>query len=199
MIRLLVGLGNTGRLYRRTRHNVGFLVIEEIERRGGRPAGSEVEHCLVSRVVSGEGLVILARPALLMNRSGLAVRALLAREGVAHQEMLVVCDDLHLPLGALRLRRQGSHGGHNGLRSIIDALGTGDFPRLRVGIGPAGESEDQADFVLAGFPPEERARLPEIVGTAADCVEMVVREGLGQAMNRFNRKPDVDPSGADTY
>jgi PTH1 family peptidyl-tRNA hydrolase len=128
-----------------------------------------------------------------------AVRDLLAAEGRAPEDLLVVCDDFHLEFGALRLRRQGSHGGHNGLRSLIDVLRTRDFPRLRVGIGPAPAGEDQADFVLERFDETQWRALPEVVGQAADCVAMALRSGLEPAMNRFNgraEEPAADPEGA---
>ena len=198
MIRLLVGLGNAGRRYRTTRHNVGFLVIEEIARRHGGPEEREVAHCAVTQVDEGGTEVVLARPMLLMNRSGIAVRALLDRERAEPQEMLVICDDFHLPFGALRLRARGSHGGHNGLRSIIDALGTQEFPRLRVGIGAAEPGEDLSDYVLSSFPAAQRTAIPEIVGAAADGAQMCVREGLPRAMNLFNRKAEPQGLGLDS-
>lgn len=197
MISLLVGLGNPGPRYRLTRHNVGFMVIEEIGRRHGAGAGFEASGCRIARVDLGDGSLWLARPLRFMNRSGPAVRALLEREGARPEEALIICDDLAVPFGVLRLRRQGSHGGHNGLRSIIAALGTTAFPRLRVGIGPVSPGADQVDFVLGRFPPEQRDRLPETIGAAADCAETAVREGIEQAMNRFNRRPGGSlPAGA---
>jgi peptidyl-tRNA hydrolase, PTH1 family len=137
----------------------------------------------------------MARPLLFMNRSGRAVRALLERQDASPEQMLVVCDDFHIAFGAVRLRKSGSHGGHNGLRSIIESIGTPGFPRLRVGIGPSPADEDPADFVLERFGTGERARLGDLVGQAADCVEAVLREGLDAAMNRHNRRPDRE-SGA---
>lgn len=196
MIRVLIGLGNPGARYKRTRHNVGYMVLEEIGRRHSGTAEREASHCLVGSADLDGVPLTLARPILFMNRSGPAVRALLAEEGAEPGEALVICDDLAVPFGTLRLRRQGSHGGHNGLRSIIEALGTREFPRLRVGIGPAGSSAEHVDFVLGRFPPEERERLPEVIGAAADCALSVVRDGLEQAMNRFNRKPGAEPPDA---
>jgi PTH1 family peptidyl-tRNA hydrolase len=194
-VRILVGLGNPGAEYRRSRHNVGFMVVEEIARRRHaspekRAAGSALSH------VSIGGLeVVLSRPLTYMNRSGAAVKALLEREGAGPGDLLVVCDDLYLDYGSLRLRRGGSHGGHNGLRSIIEAIGTQRFARLRIGVGPVEDAEAHADFVLAPFDREERERLPEIVGVAADCVMAAVSEGLERTMNRFNRRPAVQDGG----
>ncbi len=187
-MRILVGLGNPGPEYRSTRHNVGFLVVGEIRRRHGEPAERRVARSLVSRVPVGVEGLLLARPQSYMNRSGPTVADLLERERADPGEMLVVCDDLNLELGTLRLRPRGSHGGHNGLRSIIEALGTGEFPRLRVGVGPADPGVEHAEFVLAPFARTERAGLEEVVRRAADCAESVAAEGLGIAMNRYNRR-----------
>ena len=197
MIRVLVGLGNPGSRYRSTRHNIGFRVVEEVGERLGADPEREAAHCLVGRASVDGREVVLARPTLFMNRSGPAVKALLKREGAEPDELLVVCDDLNLDFGTLRLRPQGSHGGQNGLRSIIETLGTQAFPRLRVGVGPAPEGTEHADFVLARFGPEARGRLSEVVGRAADCVEISVRDGLGQAMNRCNRRAGADAPAAD--
>ena len=194
MIRLVIGLGNPGRRYRMTRHNIGSLVVEEVARRRGTADESEMAHCLVSRFVEDD--LVLARPGLFMNQSGRAVRAVMGRFEVAPEEVLVVSDDLNLDFGVLRVRRAGSHGGHNGLRSIIASLGTQAFPRLRIGIGPAADGEDQADFVLQRFTAGERARLDEVIAGAADCVDTVVREGLERSMNRCNRTPGRTPGDA---
>ena len=193
MVRLVVGLGNPGRRYANTRHNMGFLVIEEVRR---RHEGAPVSRRADSRVTvldRDAGPVILAEPQTYMNRSGPAVRDLLAEVGGAPEDLLVVCDDLALPFGVLRLRRRGSAGGHHGLESIGDAIGGGDFPRLRVGIGRPSEATDAADFVLDRFAADERERLPEILREAADCVEAVLALGVDQAMNRYNRRPGPAP------
>lgn len=187
MVSLVVGLGNPGRRYRETRHNVGFLVVEALRGRAGGPDEREAAHsALWGAAVEGRN-VVLARPLVFMNRSGAAVRALAEKQGASPAEVLVVCDDFHLDFGDLRLRRSGSHGGHNGMRSIIAALGTQEFPRLRIGIGAAPEGEDPADFVLERFAPDERARLGDVVARAADCVETVLQAGLEAGMNRYNR------------
>lgn len=187
MLSLVVGLGNPGRRYRETRHNIGFMVVETLRERAGGPDERETGHsALWSMEVDGREIV-LARPLEFMNLSGAAVRALAGKRGAEPSEILVVCDDFHLEFGALRLRRSGSHGGHNGMRSIIAALGTQDFPRLRIGIGAAPAGEDPADFVLERFAPDERARLGDVVTQAADCVEMVLKSGLEAGMNRYNR------------
>ena len=139
--------------------------------------------------------VMMAEPQLFMNRSGVAVRTLLQAEGARAGDLLAVCDDFHLDFGVLRLRRQGSHGGHNGLRSMIDVLGTNEFSRLRIGIGPAPAGADQAEFVLEKFDESQKRSLPDLVGEAADCVAMALRSGIEPAMNRFNRRAG-EPAGA---
>ena len=199
MFTIVVGLGNPGRRYRWTRHNVGFLVLEELRSRFGSPRELErPQYRLWKTEVEGRD-VIMAEPQLFMNRSGVAVRTLLQAEGGRAGDLLAVCDDFHLEFGVLRLRRQGSHGGHNGLRSMIDVLGTNEFSRLRVGIGPAPAGADQAEYVLEKFEESQKRSLPDVVGEAADCVAMALRSGIEPAMNRFNRRagePAEAPGGA---
>jgi PTH1 family peptidyl-tRNA hydrolase len=188
VLSIVVGLGNPGRRYRWTRHNIGFLVLEELRSRFGNPRELERPHYRLWRAEVGGRDVVMAEPQLYMNRSGIAVRALLEAEGGRAGDLLAVCDDFHLEFGALRLRRQGSHGGHNGLRSMIEMLGTSEFARMRVGIGPAPEGVDQAEFVLEKFEEAQRRALPDVVGEAADCVAMALGSGIEPAMNRFNRR-----------
>lgn len=190
MLRLVVGLGNPGSRYRSTRHNIGALVIDELVRRRGRVTESETARCRLVLSMEAFGELALARPMVAMNHSGRAVRELLDERGLTAEEMLVVCDDLHLPFGVVRLRRRGSHGGHNGLRSVIACCGTGEFPRLRIGIGSPDEGQDQEAFVLAPFAAGERVRLPEVMTEAADCVDMALQSGIEHSMNRYNRKAD---------
>lgn len=132
--------------------------------------------------------VLLARPTTYMNRSGVAVAALLEKEDADPGDLLIVCDDLNLDLETIRIRTRGSHGGHNGLLSIIEHLGTTDFARLRVGVGPVEPGDEHADFVLAPFSRKELLVLPGVVERAADCAEMAVREGVEKAMGVFNRR-----------
>ncbi|HKQ98797.1 MAG TPA: aminoacyl-tRNA hydrolase [Candidatus Polarisedimenticolia bacterium] len=188
MLSLVVGLGNPGRRYERTRHNVGFMVVDAVRARVGEPEEREAAHSLLCRATIGDREVALAKPLLFMNRSGRAVQALLAKTGTEVGEILVVADDFHLEFGVLRVRREGSHGGHNGLRSIIESLGTQEFARLRIGIGAAPAGEDPADFVLEKFGRDEATRLPDVVQEAADCVWRAVGEGMEKAMNRHNRR-----------
>lgn len=187
-MKILVGLGNPGPDYRTTRHNVGFLVVEEMRCRLGDPPVERAARSLLCRARLGGRSVLLARPQTYMNRSGEAVSALLVLARCAPPDLLVICDDLYLTLGTIRLRTRGSHGGHNGLRSVIETLGTDDFARLRVGIGPPEAGVDHADFVLEPFHRGDRQRLEEAVRRAADCAESAAVEGIERTMSRFNRR-----------
>lgn len=196
-MKVLVGLGNPGEEYAATRHNVGCRVAEEIIRRRGRPYEAQRARSIVCRVTIGGTETIVARPLTYMNRSGAAVAALLELAQAGPEDLLVVCDDLYLDFGTVRLRSRGSHGGHNGLRSIVETLGTPAFARLRIGVGPADPGAPHADFVLRPFPRHQQKLLPEVVGQAADCAEAALSEGITTAMNRFNRKPAAS-TGEDT-
>jgi PTH1 family peptidyl-tRNA hydrolase len=189
VVKVLVGLGNPGEEYGATRHNIGFRVAEEILIRWGRPYEERKARSLVGRVRIGTDAVIVARPQTFMNRSGAAVAALLKLAEAGPEDLLVVCDDLYLDLGAIRLRARGSHGGHNGLLSIIETVGSQDFPRLRIGVGPAEPGVPHADFVLAPFRRREQALVQDAVQRAADCAEAAVVHGVSAAMNRFNKMP----------
>jgi PTH1 family peptidyl-tRNA hydrolase len=193
---IVVGLGNPGSEYRGTRHNVGFRVVEELRRRHGAPAERREARCRVARARVGDSDVAVARPQTFMNLSGAAVGPLLTRHEASPADLLVVCDDLYLEVGTIRLRPRGSHGGHNGLRSIIGTLGTADFPRIRVGVGPAEAGVEHSDFVLGEFRREDRDRIESTIALAAECAETVVTEGMERAMNRFNRRPDAGAADA---
>lgn len=190
---LIVGLGNPGRAYATSRHNVGFWCINRLARKHGIPLSTKRLYARGDGTIGGLP-VILAKPRTFVNRSGHAVSALLRNERMDTPELFLVCDDLDLPLGKLRIRPSGSHGGHNGLRSIIAALGTSSFPRLRIGIGrpqaegePVWDPETVADFVLTRPSPPEREALDAAVGRALDALDMLVTEGLEAAMNMHNR------------
>jgi len=188
-MKLIVGLGNPDRRYRHTRHNVGWEVIDRVGRRLGIAVDQEDGWATVGGGAVGRRRVLLAKPQTYVNLSGSAVADLRRRHRVKLEDLVVVVDDLDLPLGRLRLRPGGSHGGHNGLRSIIDALRSDAFPRLRVGIGRPPERMDPAQFVLTPFTAEERATMDPALERAAEAIETVIREGLQGAMNRFNAKP----------
>ncbi len=190
---LVVGLGNPGRRYRGTRHNVGWEVVDLLGTRWRIPFFGEEEEALVGRGEAAGGEVLLAKPLTYMNRSGEAVRGLVHRYGLRPQEVLVIYDDVDLPVGTIRVRPRGSSGGHHGMASVIEALGTAEIPRVRIGIGrPTG---DAADYVLSRFAPEERPRIREAIERAADAVEVVLREGIQRAMERFNRKAATVSAG----
>lgn len=183
---LVVGLGNPGVEYRDTRHNVGFMVVEEVALRLAAPPWRGCAFADTTRA----GPLWLARPRTYMNRSGDAVAGLVAALGlVGPERVLVVADDLDLPLGRLRLRRSGGPGTHNGLRDIVERVGTG-FPRLRVGIRGEPVDDDLAAWVTSPFGADERDRAAAAVERAAAAVLAVLEHGLTAAMNEFNRPTD---------
>jgi PTH1 family peptidyl-tRNA hydrolase len=180
------GLGNPGERYLRTRHNLGFLLVELlVDRLGARPR-SGAPDAIHHEAEIEDKRVHLLRPLTWMNRSGIAVDAFLAATELNLSRVLVAVDDTALELGKLRLRARGSHGGHNGLRSIEERLGTGDYARLRMGCGPAPEEEDLADFVLGEFAADEEAVVDELLDRAANAVRSWVLEGTSLTMSRFN-------------
>ena len=185
-MRLVAGLGNPGEKYRRTRHNLGFLVIDVLAARGtARAARDEGDAWVAEAEVAGEP-ALLVKPLAFMNRSGVPIERLMVQHGLAPSDLVVVVDDVALEIGTLRIRESGTHGGHNGLRSIIDLLGTDDFPRVRVGIRKGDPPEDLAGYVLSEFPPEDVLVVQEVVGWAADAAACLLREGAEEAMNRYN-------------
>jgi PTH1 family peptidyl-tRNA hydrolase len=181
-----VGLGNPGERYRRTRHNVGFMVVDLLASRAGVREWREEREAWVATAQLGGQDVLLVKPLTFMNRSGVAVEGLLSGAGGAMEDLVVVVDDVALQLGTIRVRERGSHGGHNGLRSLVEVLGGEDFARVRVGIGVDEPAADLAGFVLADFAPEEVLQVQEMVGRAGDAVEGLLRDGAGAAMTRFN-------------
>ncbi len=184
-MRLIIGLGNPGRRYRGTRHNVGHEVVQCLAARL-RVQLEEDGWARIGRARVDGGTVVLAIPDTYMNVSGQAVKDLLRRRRRRPDELLVVHDDLDLPLGQLRLRPGGGSGGHNGLRSIMEEIGTGMFPRLRIGIGRPPAGVDPAEFVLERFTAEERRVIDGVVPRAADAALAAAAEGLEAAMNRYN-------------
>jgi peptidyl-tRNA hydrolase, PTH1 family len=190
-MRLVVGLGNPGERYRRTRHNVGFMVVDALAARWGAGRGQVDGESWTAVAVRGTESLVLAKPLTFMNRSGVAVERLLASSGQGLDGLVVVLDDAALPLGQIRVRPRGSHGGHNGLRSVLDVLGTDEFARVRVGIRKGDAPEDLADYVLSEFPQEDVLVVQEMVGTAADAVDCLLEEGTEAAMNRFNAKSET--------
>jgi PTH1 family peptidyl-tRNA hydrolase len=186
-VKVICGLGNPGERYRFTRHNVGFRVVDLLADRWGLTGEGRVKDgaaLLEVRRPEPVGRVLLVKPMRYMNRSGGPLRAALRHTDVeANADLLVVTDDIDLPLGRVRLRRSGSAGGHNGLRDIIATLGTEEVNRLRIGVGRAGEA---ASHVLATFLPDERDLATEMVAVGADAAERWLAEGIDAAMNGFN-------------
>lgn len=187
--RLIVGLGNPGKEYEHTRHNLGFMVVRRVvENIGSRFQHSSFIKGLVAEVRVEEKRLYGLLPMTYMNHSGAAVKGMLDKKGLRPQEMLVVSDDLSLDFGQIRIRERGSDGGHNGLRSVIGSLGTRDFARLRMGIGAAPEGHDAADYVLGGFSRSEKKELEGFVDQAAECCLVWLRDGISKAMDQFNRR-----------
>jgi len=186
-MKVITGLGNPGERYRFTRHNVGFRVVDLLADRWGLTGQGRVKEGAGLLEVSRPdpvGRVLLIKPLKYMNRSGGPLRAALRQTDVdVAADLLVVADDIDLPLGKIRLRRSGSAGGHNGMRDIIATFGTNEFNRLRVGVGRTGEA---VDHVLATFKPDEREIADEMVAVGADAAERWLRDGIDEAMNAFN-------------
>lgn len=184
-IRLVVGLGNPGERYRHTRHNAGALVVEELARRYGLALKQKRPADIVA-LAHHKGEVILARPRTFMNLSGEAVKKLRKKWRLRTEEILIIHDDIDLEKGVLRLKRSGSSGGHLGVQSIIDRLGSENFPRLRIGVGRPPEGMEAADYVLEPLEGNELELLIESGIRGADVVEIILAEGLERAMNRIN-------------
>jgi PTH1 family peptidyl-tRNA hydrolase len=185
----VVGLGNPGERYRRTRHNAGFMAVDALLARSPGARTADAGEAWTADLTLGQVEVRLAKPLTFMNRSGTAVERLLAEASLTPADLVVVVDDVALDLGTLRVRERGSHGGHNGLRSIIEALGTEEFPRVRIGVKRGDLPDDLAEYVLSEFPKDEVLIVQEAVGAAADAVECLLGEGAAAAMNRFNTRP----------
>jgi len=187
-MRLIVGLGNPGKEYRETRHNVGFMVADEIAKRHGLTlamAPSQVPDAFIAKKFGADPFLI-GKPLTFMNRSGDAVAALAHYYDIVPAGLLVVVDEVALPFGRLRARARGSAGGHNGLKSVIERLGTSEFPRLRLGVGRGDTRRDLADHVLSKFEADERSALEELITRAADAAEMFAAEGIEKVMNAYN-------------
>ncbi len=184
---LIVGLGNPGAQYEGTRHNVGFLVADELADRGNFPIQRLRFHALTSTAAVGGQGVLVMKPVTYMNLSGEAAGEAARFYKLPPERVLVVSDDVDLPLGRLRIRKGGSAGGHNGLKSVIQHLGSDQFPRLRVGVGGKPRPDyDMADWVLSKLTGEDKKVMDGAVRRAADAVECLLREGIDRAMNQYN-------------
>jgi PTH1 family peptidyl-tRNA hydrolase len=183
----VVGLGNPGDPYRRTRHNAGFMALDLLASRA-RAEGREERDAWSAATRIGDEPVLLLKPLSFMNLSGVPVARVLAEHGKAPADLVVLVDDVALDTGRIRVRARGGHGGHNGLRSIVEALGTEEFARVRIGIGKGELPADLALYVLSEFAPDEVPVVGRAISLAADAAEWVVREGTEAAMNRFNAR-----------
>ena len=191
---LVVGLGNPGRKYAKTRHNAGFLVVDRLAERCGEAVETKQLGSLVGRARLGDRSADLAKPQSFMNRSGQPVASLRGYYKVEQEDVVVVHDEVDLPFGRVRIKNGGGHGGHNGLRDLHQAIGR-DFTRVRVGVGRPPEGWDTADYVLGKWTSAESEVLEEVVDLAADAVEAVLRDGALAAMNVYNTRSDL--GGAD--
>lgn len=184
-LRILIGLGNPGSKYDRTRHNIGFEVVDVVADRIGATWKTKGQSLIAEGRWRGRSL-LLAKPQTYMNRSGLAVEELVRKHRVSPQDLMVVVDDIHLDPGVVRIRQKGGTGGHNGLDDIIDWLDTNDFPRLRFGVGKDFGQGQQADYVLDVFPDEDRKIVDAAIERARDACLTFVTDGIVTSMNRFN-------------
>ena len=193
---LCAGLGNPGRQYAETRHNIGFMVVDEILGRLASPPARARMGAELSEATLGGSKVIFCKPMEFMNVSGQAISRAAGFWKIPPQQILVVHDDLDLDFGRLKLVQGGGTGGHNGLRSIVAGLGTDAFCRLRFGIGRPPANWEGADYVLADFSAAEKKILPNLVEEAADAAQAIVKDGLVAAMNKFNRRKKSETGGA---
>jgi PTH1 family peptidyl-tRNA hydrolase len=188
-VKLIVGLGNPGIEYQFTWHNLGFLTVDRIANGLGIEIRNRQCRALTARAMIGGEAVVLAKPETYMNLSGLSVRELVAEHQVdVQRDLIVIYDELDLPLGAIRIRQRGSSAGHNGMESILGALNTDEFLRIRLGIEPDRKVVDGVKYVLTPFRKAQEKVVDELLDTAAQAVEVIVKEGPAAAMNRFNRK-----------
>jgi len=183
---LIVGLGNPGPEYAKTRHNLGFMLVDVLAERMQTTVKRDECRSLIGRGIIDNQTVELAKPQTYMNLSGEAVKGLLAKDDRTIERLIVISDDLALPFGTLRVRPKGTHGGHNGLRSIIEVLGTQEFIRLRIGIQPEHPLSDTKRFVLENFAKGDAETVEKVLGLSADAVETVIREGIDAAMAKYN-------------
>ena len=198
-MRLIVGLGNPGVEYAWTPHNLGFLVVDKLAEMAGLRVSRPEAKSLVGRGSWAGHEVVLAKPQTMMNLSGLAVRELIRRAECSPADLIVICDDVALPWGMIRVRERGSAGGHNGLKSIIGAVGTMEFSRVRLGVQPSGPVGELSEYVLRQIRRDEEQTVAEEIEQGAEAVKLMVAEGTHSAMNRFNRRapaPGTEAEGA---
>lgn len=192
---LIVGLGNPGRAYQKSRHNVGFMVLDRLAAREGRKFRRAGAHSLTCGLERAGQAVLLAKPQTYMNLSGEAVRELVQQHPIELSRFLIVYDDLALPLGTIRIRASGSAGGQKGMKSVIEEVGTIEIPRLRIGIRPSGSPDDYSDYVLSDFSEEESDILEEVLDRTIQAIDMILTDGLERAMALYNAAPDAHSGG----
>ena len=193
-MKMIAGLGNPGYEYQLTPHNLGFMALDRLAREHGLQLTHHEAQALTASTRL-EGLdVLLAKPQTYMNLSGMAVGRLVAKYGLEVGDLIVLVDDAALPLGSLRIRPRGSAGGHNGLKSIIGALDSGDFVRVRMGVSPGQPIGDLAPYLLGRFRASDLGTVDDMLSQACEAVHVILREGLQMAMNRFNRRVSTQPS-----
>ena len=192
-MKLIVGLGNPGIEYQFTPHNMGFLAVDRIASEHGVEIRNRQCRALTGRIQVGGESVLLAKPETYMNLSGLSVRELVAEYNAKPEsDLIVIQDELDFPLGTLRIHKRRSSAGHNGIESIIGALGTQDFLRIRMGVAPERKVEDGQRYLLSPFRKADLKIVDEMLGTAEEAVKVILNEGAAAAMNRFNRKEEKD-------
>jgi PTH1 family peptidyl-tRNA hydrolase len=187
-MKLIVGLGNPGLEYHMTPHNMGFMAIDRLADACGKELSRREAQALIAHTELEGERVVLAKPQTYMNLSGLAVARLLNNYELAPHDLLVLVDEINIPLGTVRIRPYGSAGGHNGLKSIIGSLGADDFIRLRMGVGPDWPVEDYVSYLLKPFRPAVKEQVAEMLDLAGEAVRVTISEGVQKAMNRFNRR-----------
>ena len=185
---LIAGLGNPTREYEKTRHNVGFEAIDILADKAGTTVTEKKPKALYGKGYIGGQKVILAKPQTYMNLSGESIREIADFYKIEPENIIILCDDINLSEGQLRIRLKGSAGGHNGLKNIISHLGTQEFPRIRIGVGEKPRGMDLADYVLGRFPKEQQAVMEEAYRDAAEAACMMIEDGADAAMNHYNRK-----------
>ncbi len=186
-MKLIVGLGNPGRQYQNTRHNAGFRVLDELAHRLNTSFDRTKFDSEIAQTQLGTNRLLLMKPQTYMNLSGVAVAKAARNKIDGLEDLLIVVDDVNLPLGRLRFRPEGSAGGHNGIKSVIEHVGTDQFPRLRMGVGKSGPADQLRDHVLGGFSPDERPVYERMVERSVEGVITFIEDGIERAMDRFNR------------
>jgi PTH1 family peptidyl-tRNA hydrolase len=192
-VKLIVGLGNPGIEYQFSPHNLGFLAVDRLADECGVEVRNRQCHALTARAEIAGERALLAKPETFMNLSGMAVRELVVKHEIRPEsDLIVIYDELDFPLGMLRIRQRGSSAGHNGMKSIIAALGTQEFLRIRLGIAPDRKIADGVKFVLTPFRKAQLKKVDEVLDNAAEAVKVILKEGPAAAMNRFNRRAEPE-------